>query len=210
MEKIISTFYQLLWVQSSSNFQFDFEWGKWCLHLFSITMNSVFIKLTGIKNRHKILYHFEFQSYLTSHFGVTCPWALKKKWCLQLFSVILIGSLSNLQVTRTCIKAWTSSNLGQIRLFTLELFALEHRFFSHSLIMEKIVSPLFISYYEFSLYQTFNLTLNGENGVSIFSQLLWIQSSSNLQVTRTGIKSWTSLNFGRIWPVIFELHVLEL
>ena len=40
----------------------------------------------------------------------------------------LIGSLSNLQEIRTGIKARTSSNLGQIGLFTLELFALEHRF----------------------------------------------------------------------------------
>ena len=32
--------------------------------------------------------------------------------------------------------------------------------------------------------ELFALTLNGENGVSIFSQLLWTQSSSNLQVTR--------------------------
>ena len=37
----------------------------------------------------------------------------------------LIGSLSNLQVTRTGIKARTSSNLVRIGLFTLELFALE-------------------------------------------------------------------------------------
>ena len=34
----------------------------------------------------------------------------------------LIGSLSNLQVMRTGIKARMSSNLGQIGLFTLELF----------------------------------------------------------------------------------------
>ena len=33
------------------------------------------------------------------------------------------------------------------------------------------------------------------------SQLLWIQSSSNLQVTRTGMKCWTGLNSARIWPV---------
>ena len=45
----------------------------------------------------------------------------------------LIGSLSNLQVMRTGIKARTRLNLGQIRLFTLELFALEHGFFSHRL-----------------------------------------------------------------------------
>ena len=50
------------------------------------------------------------------------------------------------------------------------------------------------------------LTLYGKNGVSIFSQLLWIQSSSNLQVTRT---CRTSSNFGHIWPVILELRALE-
>ena len=55
----------------------------------------------------------------------------------------------------------------------------------------------------------FPLTLNGENGVSIFSQLLWIQISSNLQEMRTGIKSRTGLNFGRIWPVILELTALQ-
>ena len=55
----------------------------------------------------------------------------------------------------------------------------------------------------------FPLTLNGENDVSIFSQLLWIQTSSNLQEMRTGIKSRTGLNFGRIWLVILELRVLQ-
>ena len=43
----------------------------------------------------------------------------------------LIGSMSNLQVTRTGIKARMSSNLGRIGLFTLELFALERRFLAH-------------------------------------------------------------------------------
>ena len=61
----------------------------------------------------------------------------------------LIGLLSNLQVTRTGIKARMSLNLGQIGLFTLELFTLERRIFSHRLVMEKIMSPHFISYYEF-------------------------------------------------------------
>ena len=51
----------------------DFEWGKCYLHLFSLTMNSVFIKLAGNENRHKILDEFEFRSYLTSQSGVTCP-----------------------------------------------------------------------------------------------------------------------------------------
>ena len=67
-------------------FPLDFEWGQWYLHLFSITMNSVFIKFTGNGDRHKISDEFKFWSYLTSHFGVTWPWVVKKMY-LQLFSV---------------------------------------------------------------------------------------------------------------------------
>ena len=65
----------------------DFEWGKWCLHLFSVAMNSDFIKLTGNEDRHKILDRFKFWSYLTSHLGVDPALQQWKKWCLQLFSV---------------------------------------------------------------------------------------------------------------------------
>ena len=58
----------------------------------------------------------------------------------------LIGSLSNLQVTRTGIKALMSSKLGRIRLFTLELYSpLSAEIFSHRFIMEKMMSPLFSS-----------------------------------------------------------------
>ena len=89
----------------------------------------------------------------------------------------LIGSSSNMQVTRTGIKSRMSSNLGRVRLFTTKLFALER---SHWLLMGKMMSPSFLSYYEFSLHET-----------------------------RTGIKSRTSSNFGRIWPVILELCALE-
>ena len=88
------------------------------------------IELCKINIFYLHLFHrCEFWSYLTSHFGVTCPSAVKKKEDVSSFSQSpLIGSLSNLQVMRTGIKARTSSNLGQIGLFTLELFALEHRF----------------------------------------------------------------------------------
>ena len=53
------------------------------------------------------------------------------------------------------------------------------------------------------------LTYNGENGVSTFSRLLLIQSFLCLQVTRTCIKSRTSLNFGQIGPLTTELAALE-
>ena len=53
------------------------------------------------------------------------------------------------------------------------------------------------------------LTYNGENGVSNFSQLLLIRSFLYLQVTRTCIKSRTSLNFGQIGQQTTELATLE-
>ena len=115
----------------------DFGWEKWCLHLFLVTMNSVSIKLTGNEDRHKISAEFEFGSYLPSHFGVTCPWEVKKTDVSNFSQSPLTGSLSNLHVTRTGIKARTSSNWGRIGLFTLEFFTLERRFFPHSLIMGK-------------------------------------------------------------------------
>ena len=53
------------------------------------------------------------------------------------------------------------------------------------------------------------LTYNGENDVSTFSLLFYIRFFSNLQVTRTGIKSQTNLNFGQVGPLPTELGALE-
>ena len=53
------------------------------------------------------------------------------------------------------------------------------------------------------------LAYNGENGVSTFSRLLLTRSFLYLQVTRTCIKSRTSLNFGQIGPLTRELSGLE-
>ena len=66
----------------------------------------------------------------------------------RLFS---IWSFLYLQVTRTCIKSRTSSNFCQIVTLTTELYALER---SHWLWMGKMVSPSFLSCYEFRLHQT--------------------------------------------------------
>ena len=49
----------------------------------------------------------------------------------------------------------------------------------------------------------------GENLVSNLVPSFLIGSSSFLQVTRTTIKAWMSLNFGRISPLTAELAVLE-
>ena len=54
------------------------------------------------------------------------------------------------------------------------------------------------------------LTYNGENDVSFFSRLFFIWSFLYLQVTRTCIKSRTSLNFSHIGPLTTVLAALEV
>ena len=71
-----------------------------------------------------------------------------------------------MQVTRTCTKAWMSSNFGQIPPPTPELSALE-RLKNLFMIFVNNLAPTFL-----------------------------IGSSSFLQVTRTSIKSGQSSNFG--------------
>ena len=111
-ENGVSIFSQLLWIQSSSNLQET---------------------RTGIKNlgrvRILVIYDQSFLSYV--------PFSGEKNDVSSFSQSPLIGFLSNLQITRTGIKARMSSNLGRIGLLTLELFALERGFFPHRLIMGK-------------------------------------------------------------------------
>ena len=84
-----------------------------------------------------------------------------------------IGSSLFLQVTRTTIKSWMGLKLGSTRRRTYELAALER--------LEK--SPY---------------TYNGRNVVTTLVPSFFNGSSSFLQVTRSTIKAWMGLNFGRI------------
>ena len=54
------------------------------------------------------------------------------------------------------------------------------------------------------------LTYNGENDVSTYFLLYFIRFFSNLQVTRAGIKSRTSSNFGQIGQLPTELGALSI
>ena len=84
----------------------------------------------------------------------------------------------------TYIRACMSSKFGRIRPRTTELAALERR-------------------------KKFPYTYNGENYVIIFSRLFLIGSFSYLQVMRTCIKAWMSLNLGQIPPLTMKLAALE-
>ena len=88
-----------------------------------------------------------------------------------------------MQITRTFIISQMSLNFSQILPWTAELAALE--------CLKK------------------SQTYNGENLVSTLVPSFLIGSSSFLQVTRTTIKAWMSLNFGGISPLPAELAALE-
>ena len=144
----------------------------------------------------------------------------------------LIESSSKLLVTRTGIKARTSLISGRIRVLTLELLALEWwKFYTfeleylwsqlanldHILCVASLGVGKGCIMFWGKLDQNSGvhgnrkppLTYNGENGVSTFSRLLLIRSFLYLQVTRTCIKSQTSLNFGQIRLLTTELAALE-
>ena len=85
----------------------------------------------------------------------------------------LIGSSLFLQVTRTINKSRMGSKLGSIQQRTCELAALER--------LEK-----------------FPYTYNGRNVVTTLVPSFYNGSSSFLTMTRSTIKAWMGLNFGKI------------
>ena len=124
----------------------------------------------------------------------------------------LIKSSSKLLVTRTGIKAWSSSILGRIRPLILELLALEwwkfqtfelEHLWSQLANLDQILCAASLGWGKgcISFWGRFNqnsgfhgnirppLTYNGENDVSTFSPLFLIRSFLYLQVTRTCIKT---------------------
>ena len=98
---------------------------------------------------HKISDEFEFRPGRTTDYGVSCPWESKKfpidlQWengVSMLACSFLIESSSKLLITRTGIKAGSSSILGRIRYIILELLALEWRKF-HTFELEYLWSQL--------------------------------------------------------------------
>ena len=149
----------------------------------------------------------------------------------------MIGSSSVLQVTRTTIKAWMRSNFGRILPLTSELAALEClkktkynlvstlapsfligsssfmqvRRTTISQISSKFgtIRPHTTELAALERLKKFPLTRNGEYLVSTLKPLVLIGSFSFLQVRRTTIKAWMSLNLGRIPPLTLELAALE-
>ena len=153
--------------------------GKCCLYASSFIFDRI-IKVAGNQDKHKSSDEFDFGPDQTTHFGVTCHWMTK----ILLFELeYLWGQLANLDQI-LCV---ASLGVGKGYMFW-------GRLDQNSGVHGNRKPPL---------------TYNGENGVATFSRLLLIWSFLYLQVTRTCIKSRTSLNFGQIGPLTTELAALE-
>ena len=156
--------------------------GKCCLHASLFIFNQIIIKFAGIQDRHKSSVEFDFGSNQTTNFGVTCPLVMKISHFWTWISLKPLGqSWSNFMCSITG---------GRERLHN---------------VLRLIGSKLW-----FPWQQKTPLIYNGENDVSIFSRLFFIWSFFYLQVTRTCIKSRTSLNFSQIGPLTTELAALEV
>ena len=133
---------------------------------------------------------------------------------------------------RTCIKAWMRLNLGQIPPLTMELAALErlknrrHHFFSVAIdpILFKLAGNEdihnILDEFEFRPDRTtdYGVTCPWASeknshrlkmGKTKSSRLFMIRSFSYLQVMRTYIKAYMSLDFGQVPPLTTELAALE-
>ena len=156
--------------------------GKWCHHASSFIFNWIVITFAGNQDRHKSTDEFDFGPDPTTNFGVT---ALEWRKFFTFELEYLWGQLANLDQI-LCI---ASLGVGK------DCIMFWGRLDQNSGVHGNRKSPL---------------TYNEENGFSTFSQLLLIRSFLYLQVTRTCIKSRTSLNFGQIGPLTTELAALEL
>ena len=97
----------------------------------------IIIKLAGNQDDHKSSNKFEFWKHLFTAFRVICPWALEKNIVDTNAPSVSSGPSSNLQTTRTGIKACISSISSQSGLFTSELHAFERYFFPIDLYWRK-------------------------------------------------------------------------
>ena len=113
------------------NRKLPLTWGKCCPINNYFIFERSFIKLAGNEDIHKISDRFDFGPDRTLEL-LALEWQKIFLWTYNGENVVwmiatslLIGSSSILQVTRTAIKSWMSSNSGQIGLSTSELAVLE-------------------------------------------------------------------------------------
>ena len=155
---------------------------KCCLHASSIICDRIIIKVACNQDRHKSSNEFDFGPDKTTHFVVTRPWMTKFLHFRTWISLRPVG--------QSWSKFMCSITWGWGKGCIMFWGRLDKNSDAHG-------------------NRNPPLTYNEENGVSLFSWLLLIRSFLYLQVTRTCIKSRTSLNFGQIGPLTTKLAALE-
>ena len=202
--------------------------GKWCLSASLFIFDWIFIKVAGDQNRHKSLVEFDFGPNQTTHFGVICPWVTKISHFWTWISLKPIGqSWSNFMCSIIGVGERLHKVLGQIDLGTLDygerllpfgllvfdliLFILAGNKDMHKISDEFEFRPDRTTDYGVSCpweSKKFPIDL-WKTAVSMLARSFFIESSSKLLVTRTGIKARLSLILGRIWLLSLELLALE-
>ena len=158
--------------------------GKLCLQVSLFIFYQIFIKLAGNQDRHKILNEFEFRLDQVSHFGVSrLECGLNFQYTYIYHGISKIGW--PILIKFYMYHQWDGG---------MAAFRFWSRFFQNCGCHGNRKHPL---------------TYNGEIDVAMLTPSVLIRSSSNLQVTRTGIKSQDfSSNFGQIGPLPSELGAL--
>ena len=168
---------------ASGKIPINLQWEICCGHSSVFNSDWIFFIFEGNEDMHKCLNEFEF--LLEINYRVICPWKSEKSTynlVATLVPAFLIGSSSFLQVMMTTIKSLKSSNFGQIRKRTSLLF---------------------------SIWKNLHRLTFGEMLCPLLSAFIFEWSILFLQVTRTTIKAWMSLNFRQIQQLIAELAALE-
>ena len=77
LHKVLGQTGSKLWFPWQQKAPIDLQWGKRCLHLFSVVFDPILFILAGNQDMHKISNEFEFRPVQTTDYGVSCPWCLK-------------------------------------------------------------------------------------------------------------------------------------
>ena len=113
-------------------FELEYLWGQLA------NLNQIFCVASLGVGKGCIMFYGRLDQNSGAHGNRKPPLTYNRENGVSTFSrLLLIGSFLYLQVTRTCIKSWTSSNFSQIGPLTTELAALERLKISHRLIMGK-------------------------------------------------------------------------
>ena len=78
LHKVLGQIGLKLWVPLQQKAPIGLQWGKRCLHLFSVVFNPILFILAGNEDMHQISDEFEFRPDWTIYYEVSCPWASKK------------------------------------------------------------------------------------------------------------------------------------